>query len=201
MTDTSTATEDTRTEAMNDVLANNWWAAALRGACAVIFGMFAFATPDMAMLSMALVFAAYCLVDGVSLIAMAVRGARKGERWTWLALNGLLGIAAGLVAAVWPVPTLIALVFLIAAWAIVSGAAMLISAFRVKPGHGRIWMVVGGVASLALGILLAISPLIGALVLTFWIGAHALVFGAALLVLAYRLYAKRTDHPHHLAAV
>jgi len=64
MTDTNTAMEDARTEAMNDVLANNWWAAALRGAGAVIFGMFAFATPGIAMLSMALVFAAYCLVDG-----------------------------------------------------------------------------------------------------------------------------------------
>jgi uncharacterized membrane protein HdeD (DUF308 family) len=200
MTGANTAIEDARTEAMNDVLANNWWAAALRGTCAVIFGMFAFATPGIAMLSMALVFAAYCLVDGVSLIAMAVRGARKGERWTWLALNGLLGIAAGLATAVWPGLTVIAFSYLIAAWALVSGTAMLISAFRVKPGHGRIWMVVGGVAGLALGVLIALAPFIGALVLTFWIGAHALVLGVALLVLAYRLYAKRTDHPHHLAA-
>jgi Flp pilus assembly protein TadB len=57
--------------------------------------------------------------------------------------------------------------------------------------HGRWWLALGGLASIAYGVLLIIAPLIGALVLTWWLGAYALVFGVLLLVLAFRL---RTKH-------
>ena len=77
---------------------------------------------------------------------------------------------------------------------------MLISAFRLKIDHGRVWLVIGGIASIVFGILLVISPFIGALVLTFWTGAHALVLGATLLVLAYKLRSHRTGQPSNLAA-
>jgi uncharacterized membrane protein HdeD (DUF308 family) len=77
---------------------------------------------------------------------------------------------------------------------------MLISAFRLKVAHGRAWLVVGGIASVALGVLLVLSPLAGALVLTFWIGALSIVLGISLLVLAYRLRSHRTHVPHDFAA-
>jgi len=191
--------ESARTEAMNDLLANNWWAAALRGLLAVTFGVLAFVMPGVTLLSLALVFAAYSLVDGVTAIIMSVRGARKGERWVWLLLSGLLGILAAAITAIWPELTVLAFVYLVAAWALLSGILMLVSAFRLKKDHGRVWLGAAGVASILLSILLAISPLLGALVLTFWIGAHALVSGGFLLVLAYQLHSKRTDSPRHIA--
>lgn len=193
------AADSARNEAMNDLLANNWWAAALRGLLAVTFGVLAFVMPGLTLLSLALVFAAYSLVDGVTAIVMSVRGARRGERWMWLLLSGILGILAAAVTVVWPGLTVLAFVYLIAAWALLSGILMLVSAFRLKMDHGRIWLGAAGVAGILLGVLLAISPLLGALVLTFWIGAHALLLGGFLLVLAYRLYSKRTDNPRHIA--
>ncbi len=79
---TSDASTDARkTEAMNDMLANNWWAVALRGVVAILFGIAAFAMPLVTMLSLVVVFAAFSFVDGVFGIIAAVRGARKGERW------------------------------------------------------------------------------------------------------------------------
>ena len=87
-----------------------------------------------------------------------------------------------------------------AAWALISGTFMLISAFRLKIDHGRIWLAIGGIASIVFGTLLVISPFIGALVLTFWTGAHALVLGGTLLVLAYKLRSHRTGLPSNLAA-
>ena len=194
------STDSPKTEAMNDILANNWWAVALRGVVAILFGIAAFAMPLVTMLSLVVVFAAFSFVDGVFGIIMSVRGARKGERWVWLLLSAILGIVASAVAILWPGITVLAFVILVAAWALVSGTFMLISAFRLKIDHGRVWLVIGGIASIVFGILLVISPFIGALVLTFWTGAHALVLGATLLVLAYKLRSHRTGQPSNLAA-
>jgi uncharacterized membrane protein HdeD (DUF308 family) len=192
--------DSSKTQAMNDMLANNWWAVALRGLVAILFGIAAFAMPLVTMLSLVVVFAAFSFVDGVFGIIMSVRGARKGERWVWLLLNGILGVVAGAVALLWPDITVLAFVILVAAWALVSGTFMLISAFRLKIDHGRIWLAIGGIVSVVFGILLVLSPFIGALVLTFWTGAHALVLGGTLLVLAYRLRSHRTSLPSNLAA-
>ena len=194
------STDSPKTEAMNDMLANNWWAVALRGVVAILFGIAAFAMPLVTMLSLVVVFAAFSFVDGVFGIIMSVRGARKGERWVWLLLSGILGIVASAVAILWPGITVLAFVIRVAAWALVSGTFRLISAFRLKIDHGRVWLVIGGIASIVFGILLVISPFIGALVLTFWTGAHALVLGATLLVLAYKLRSHRTGQPSNLAA-
>lgn len=197
---TSASTESRKTEAMNDMLANNWWVVALRGVVAILFGIAAFAMPLVTMLSLVAVFAAFSFVDGLFGIIAAVRGARRGERWVWLLLNGILGIAAGAVAILWPGITVLAFVILVAVWALISGTFMLISAFRLKIDHGRVWLAIGGIASIVFGILLVISPLIGALVLTFWTGAHALVLGGTLLILAYKLRSHRTGLPSDLAA-
>jgi uncharacterized membrane protein HdeD (DUF308 family) len=87
--------------------------------------------------------------------------------------------------------TVLALVLIIAAWAIITGALELVAAFRLDIQHGRIWLAASGVASIVLGGLLIVAPLAGAVVLTWWLGAYALVFGAALLVLAFRLRSRR----------
>lgn len=197
---TSASTDSQKTEAMNDMLANNWWAVALRGVVAILFGIAAFAMPVVTMLSLVVVFAAFSFVDGVFGIIAAVRGARRGERWVWLLLNGILGIAAGAVAIFYPDITVLAFVILVAVWALISGTLVLISAFRLKIDHGRVWLAIGGIASIVFGLLLMVSPYIGALVLTFWTGAHALVLGGTLLVLAYRLRSHRTSLPSNLAA-
>ena len=196
----SPSTDTPKTEAMNDMLANNWWAVALRGVVAILFGIAAFVMPLVTMLSLVIVFAVFSFVDGVFGIIMSVRGARKGERWIWLLLSGILGIVTSVVAVVWPGITVLAFVLLVAAWALVSGAFMLVSAFRLKIDHGRAWLIVGATASIVFGVLLVISPFIGALVLTFWTGAHALLLGATLLVLAYKLRSRRTKQPSDLVA-
>jgi uncharacterized membrane protein HdeD (DUF308 family) len=198
---TNASSTDTSTiEAMNDVLANNWWVVALRGVFAILFGIIAFAMPGVTMLSLVIVFAAYSLVDGVAGIVMAVRGAHRGERWGWLLANGILGIIAGAIALVWPGVTILAYVLLVAAWALISGAFMVIAAFQLKIDHGRIWLGLAGVASLIFGVLLVIAPLIGAVVLTLWAGAHALILGVILLMLSWKLRSHRASQSSNLFA-
>jgi uncharacterized membrane protein HdeD (DUF308 family) len=186
---------DARSEAMSALLAQNWWLVALRGVVGILFGIVALVFPGSTMLSLVILFSAYMLVDGALAIASAVRAARRHERWGWLTLEGIANIITGILAFLWPGLTILAFVLLIAAWAIVSGALMLAAAFRLKVDHGRWWLVLGGVVSLVYGVLLVVAPLIGALVLTWWLGAYALVFGVVLLVLAFRLRSHRDDRP------
>lgn len=181
-------------DAKNAVLADNWWALALRGVFAILFGLIAFAMPGATMLGLVLVFAAYSFVDGIFNIVLAVRGARQHERWGLLLLNGVFGILVGIGAALWPGVTVLAFVLLVAAWAIVSGGLMLGAAFSLRVSHGRWLLVLSSIVSLLYGVLLFASPLIGALVLTWWIGAYTLVFGVTLIVLAFRLRRHRGRH-------
>lgn len=172
---------------MHTVLARNWWAFAIRGVLGILFGLIAFFMPGVTMLSLVIVFAAYAIVDGVFAIVAAVRAASHHERFMLLVFEGLAGIAAGIIAFAWPGLTVLVFVFLVAVWALVSGGFMLAAAFHVNAAQGRWWLALAGIASIVFGVLLAISPMIGALVLTWWIGAYAMVFGISLLILAFRL--------------
>ncbi|RWX58603.1 HdeD family acid-resistance protein, partial [Mesorhizobium sp. M4B.F.Ca.ET.089.01.1.1] len=170
-----------------------WWLIALRGVVAIIFGLFALLLTGPTMLSLVLFFSAYMLVDGAFAIAAALRAARANERWGLLLLEGVADIAAGVIAFLWPAITLLAFVLVIAAWAVVSGGLMWAAAYQLRRDHGRWWLVAGGIISVIFGALLVVAPLIGALVLTWWIGAYAIAFGVALLVLSFRLREHRND--------
>ena len=179
-------------EAMNARLAQNWWAIALRGVFAILFGVIAVLLPGVTLTALALLFAAYMLVDGVFAIVAAVRAAKQHERWGWLVFEGIADLIAGAIAVIWPLITIVAFVLLLAAWAIVSGVLLIGAALRLNPTHGRWLMVLSGVVSVAWGILLVLWPIIGAVVLTWWIGAYAFVFGILLLILAFRLRSRRS---------
>jgi uncharacterized membrane protein HdeD (DUF308 family) len=174
-------------EALVAVLAKNWWAIGIRGALAILFGLVALFLPGVTMLSLVFVFAAYTLVDGVFGIISSVRAARQNERWGYLLFEGLVDIAVAAIAVFWPAITVAVFVLLIAFWAIVTGILELVAAFRLELVDGRGWLIFGGIVSILFGALLIVTPMIGAVVLTWWLGAYALVFGVALVVLAFRL--------------
>jgi len=176
-------------------LRQNWWLIALRGLLGVIFGVVALIFPGATLLSFVLLFSAYMLVDGVFAIVAAVRAAREHARWGYLLLQGIASLATATIAFLWPGITVLAFILLIAAWSIVSGCLMLSAAFRIDERHGRWWLAFGGILSLAYGVLLILAPLVGALVLTWWLGAFALIFGVALIILAFRLRLRRNEYP------
>jgi uncharacterized membrane protein HdeD (DUF308 family) len=185
---------------MISVLVRNWWAFVIRGVLAILFGLIALFEPGVTMLSLVLIFAVYAVADGIMAIVSAVRAAKEGERWMWLVLTGVVDIIAGVVAVAMPGLTVVVFVTLLAIWAIISGAFMLAAAFRLDADHGRWWLALGAIASLAYGVLLLIAPMIGAVVLTWWIGAYAIVFGISMLVVAFRLRARFKASPLGQAA-
>jgi len=189
----ASSTDKARVDALSEVLADSWWAVGLRGLLGIAFGLICLVVPSVAILALILLFSAYMLVDGVLAIASGLKAARNGERWGLLILEGVVDIAAGAVAFLWPAITAVAFVILIAVWAIISGALMLGAAFTLKLDHGRWWLALGGIASVIFGIVLLVAPVVGAVVLTWWVGAYAIVFGGFLLVLAFKLHAKKEE--------
>jgi uncharacterized membrane protein HdeD (DUF308 family) len=172
----------------SQMLARNWWLVALRGLLAQIFGIIAILLPGVTIAALVLLFAAYMLVDGVFAIIGGVRAARRHERWGLLIFEGIANLVAGGIAIVWPLITIVAFIYLLAAWAIVSGGLVFAAALRLQLEHGRWLLRFGGLVSLIWGLLLLFWPLAGAVALAWWMGAYALLFGVTLLVLAFRLH-------------
>ena len=193
MAESTAAAKDRSSTALSEVLADSWWAVGLRGLLGIAFGLICLLVPSAAILALILLFSAYMLVDGVLAIVSGIKAARNGERWGLLILEGVVDIAAGVIALLWPAITAVAFVILIAVWAIISGALMLTAAFALKVDHGRWWLALAGIASLIFGIVLLIAPVVGAVVLTWWLGAYAIVFGIFLLVLAFQLHGKMEE--------
>ena len=169
-------------------LVTNWWALVIRGLAGIAFGILTFIWPGITVLSLVLLFGAYALLDGVFSLAGAMRAMSRHERWGVLVLEGITGILAAVTTIVWPGITTFGLVFLVAAWALVTGALETVAAIRLRRQVSGEWLLLlGGVASIVFGILLMIAPVAGALVIALWIGAYALVFGMLLVVLGFRL--------------
>jgi len=175
------------------LLANNWWAAALRGVCAILIGSIAILAPAVTLVALVMVFAAYSLVDGVFAIVLAIRGARRHERWGWLALNGVISIAAAAVALLYPGLTGIAFGIVFGVWALISGVTSIAAALQLRRDHGRWWLLLAGIIALLFGFWALWDVDLGMLALSYLVGFQALFAGFTLLALAYRLRTRNAE--------
>tara|TARA_R110000803_G_scaffold132601_1_gene199826 strand:+ start:1090 stop:1656 length:567 start_codon:yes stop_codon:yes gene_type:complete len=163
-----------------------WWAMLLRGVAAVLFGILSFAWPEISLQTLMIVFGVYVIMDGAFLVGAAFKGG--ASRYWLLLLNGILGIGAGVIAMAWPGLTAIVLVFVIGWWAIFSGIVAIVLAIRVRREIENEWfLILAGILSVLFGAALLIAPGAGALALIWLIALWALVFGALMIVLAFRL--------------
>src|SRR5687768_14235925 len=171
-----------------DTLARNWWLVLLRGIAGIIFGVLTFLSPSLSLAALVIVFGAYAFADGVIAIISAIRWCGETERWWLILLEGLAGVAAGVITFFWPGITALALLYVIAAWSLVTGALEIAAAIRLRNVITGEWLLLlSGIASVDLGVLLALFPGPGALALVLWIGAFAIVSGALLIALAFKL--------------
>ena len=166
-----------------------WWAVALRGALAVVFGVLALIWPDITLRALVLLFGFYALVDGLLALAALLLGGRLvGQRRGWLVVEGVAGIAAGVFTFLWPGITALVLLYLIAVWAVATGVLeVAVAVYLRRELRGEWLLVLGGIASMAFGVLLAVRPGEGAIAVVWVLGVYALVFGAALVALGVRL--------------
>jgi len=169
-------------------LAQNWWAIALRGVCAVLFGIAAFAWPGVTLTVLVLFYGAYALVDGLLAVAWAVFGRHAGPFPLGVLLAGLAGIAVGLMTFIWPGLTALVLLYLIALWAVARGIFEIVAAVHLRRELADEWLLaLSGMLSLVFGVLMLWAPGAGALALLWWIGGFSILVGVVTIGLGLRL--------------
>jgi uncharacterized membrane protein HdeD (DUF308 family) len=162
---------------------------AVRGVAAIVFGILALIWPETTLAVLVLMFGAYVLVDGITLLVALARGDVVARRHAWpVAIMGVLGIGAGLVTFVWPDLTALTLLYVVALWAIAMGIFQVMAAITLRREiDGELWMVLGGLLSIVFGAYLIVFPGAGLISLVWLVGLWALTFGISSLGLAWHL--------------
>ena len=172
-------------------IAKNWWLIVLRGVCAILFGVLAFASPGVTLAALILLWGGYAFADGVLAFAAALSGSTDTPWWV-LILEGFVSVGAAAVAFFNPGITAIVLLYIIAAWAIVRGIVQIAAAIQLrKEIEGEFWLGLAGVVSVLFGFALFARPGAGALAVVWVIGTYAIAFGVLLVALGFRVKSRK----------
>lgn len=173
---------------MIQALARNWRFIVLRGLAGLVFGLLVLFSPAIGLAALIVLFGAYALVDGVFAMVSAIVHRRDERGWGALLLGGAVGVAIGIFTILMPNVTALVLLYLIAAWAVVTGVVEIAAAVRLRKVITGEWaLMAAGLLSVVVGVVLSLFPGAGALAVTLWIGAYAFVLGLMLVALGVRL--------------
>ncbi len=171
-----------------------WWMLALRGVLSIILGLVALLAPGIALFAFITVFAVYAVLDGIVAVFVALRERGALRRWGLVLAEGILSILAGIFAFVYPGETAIILLYIVAAWAIITGIMEIAAVFMIRGSMAQEWsLAIAGILSVLFGIILFIRPGIGLLSILWLVGIYAIVFGVLFIVRAFQLRSHRAS--------
>lgn len=177
---------------MIDMLARHWWAFAIRGVVAIIFGILALIWPGTTFYVLTLLFGVFAMVDGILAFAAAVWRFERRQPGGWLLVEGAVGVIAGILAFIFTGIAALTLLYLIAIWAILTGALEIAAAVELRRALTNEWLLIlGGAASVVFGALLFFFPEAGIVTVAWLVGVYAIIFGALEAGLAWRLRSVR----------
>ena len=166
----------------------NWWLLVLRGVFAIIFGLIALFFPGIALRAFIIVFGVYAIIDGIAAVVISIQERGSLSRWGWVLFEGIISILAGIVAFVYPGITALALLFVVAIYAILTGILEIVAAFVIRGFAAREWALgIAGVLSIIFGIILFIRPGAGLLAILWLVGIYAIIFGILFIVRAFQM--------------
>ena len=175
---------------MVELLNRRWWWILVRGIAAILFGIYCFMRPGMSLWALVMLFAAFAIVEGASMIVFG----RKLGNWFWYALAGLVSMAAGVIAIVYPGITGMALLWVIAAWAILHGIAEIMAGWEIRKIVEGEWVLyVGGALAIIFGLILFFRPGAGALSVIWLIGTFMILWGILQVILSFELRGFQKD--------
>lgn len=165
---------------------SHWWVWTIRGVLAILFGLLTFVVPTATVAVLVILFGIWALVDGITHLSLAFRQgtAHRGLH----TVEGIIGVAAGLIAIFYPLTTGIALLYVIAAWAVLTGVARILLALRLHGTPSREWMIaLSGALAVIFGVIILLFPIVGIVAVALWIGIYAIIAGIAFLGISMRM--------------
>ena len=175
---------------LSKLMLSYWWVLLLRGVLAILFGIAAYAWPGMTLVTLLTLFGAFALVDGIFNVFHAFSGRKEDERWWVLLLEGLLGIAIGVITFQAPEVTATVLILYIGFWAMATGVLRIILAVRLrKEIEGEWWMALAGLAGIVFGVFMVARPGAGALAVLWLVAIWAIVGGVCLVIFSFKVKA------------
>jgi uncharacterized membrane protein HdeD (DUF308 family) len=175
---------------LSKLMLSYWWVLLLRGVLAILFGIAAYAWPGMTLVTLLTLFGAFAVVDGIFNVFHAFSGRKEDERWWVLLLEGLLGIAIGVITFQAPEVTATVLILYIGFWAMATGVLRIILAVRLrKEIEGEWWMALAGLAGIVFGVFMVARPGAGALAVLWLVAIWAIVGGVCLVIFSFKVKA------------
>lgn len=172
---------------MDNFYLRSWWVPALRGIFGIVFGVLALWWPGLTLFTLVALFAAFALLCGIASVVGAIGHRNIDDGWWLPMLLGLVSIGAAIVAVVNPVLTMLVLVMVIAANALVAGVLDIVAAARLRKDVSGDWLLaLAGIAEVVFAALVFLYPLAGAVALVWMVSVYAIVTGALLLALSVR---------------
>jgi uncharacterized membrane protein HdeD (DUF308 family) len=172
---------------MLELMSRNWWMLLIRGIAAVLFGIAVIFYPGLSLAILVAALAAYLFVDGIFALISAIQH-RDQEGWWAVALEGILGILAGIAVFLFPIAATFTFLYIVVFWAIATGVLEIIAAIQLrKQIENEWWMILSGAISIIFGIVLLLNPGEGILTLLWLFGGLAIAFGVMLVILAFRV--------------
>ncbi len=169
-----------------------WWEKVVIGIIGIIFGIIAFAWPDITLEVIIYMFGFFALVIGILSLISGIAGAELGNaRWIFV-LQGILGIIIGIMALAWPGITYLFFAYLIGFWAIMFGVFEIVGAFAapedvmVQQNMSKGLLIISGIISLLFGFLIVAFPGSGILAILWIIAAYAIIFGIVNVVMGFQ---------------
>src|SRR5262245_59380464 len=173
---------------MSSLITGNWWAPAASGVLAIVIGLAAFAWPGKTFEALVLLFGVYVFVRGSIWLSFGLLAATARERWWPFVVNGVIGLAFGVLTFAEPQAMAVALVSVLGAWAVLTGVLEIIAAVRMRRViRNELLLIVGGALSIVFGVAVLAQPNIAAVSFAIVFGAYAVVVGIAQLWLGLRL--------------
>jgi uncharacterized membrane protein HdeD (DUF308 family) len=173
---------------LSTLMSRYWWVLLLRGALAIVFGIVALGYPGMTLASLVLAFAFFAFVDGIANVCYGIAGRKDNESWWVLLLEGLLGIAFGIITFQAPAITALLLLLYIGFWAMATGVLRIVVALRLRHEiEGEWWLVLGGLVSILFGMSVIARPGAGAIAVLTVMGLWSIVTGIFLALASFKV--------------
>lgn len=179
-------------------LTHTWWIFGLRGLFAVVFGVFAVLYPAHTLRALVMLFGCYAMADGLFALWTGLNASTRKSFMRASLIEGIIGMGLGIGVLLAPQIAELALAYLVATWAILTGALEIFAVDKTDQVLLNAWPFgLFGLASMIAGALLLFHPTQGASIVILLLGGYAMVFGGILLHLAWRLYIHHDGKHRH----